>query len=55
LAGIFSTPVSRKDELCWLVVGAKEVFKTQENLDLLTHKYIKEEFEKLLQESGNSL
>jgi len=31
-----------------------EVFKTQENLDMLTHKYMKEEFEKLLQESGNS-
>jgi len=51
---MMTIPLSRKDELSWSVVGAMEVFKTQENLDLLTHKYMKKEFEKLLQESDNS-
>jgi len=50
--GMFAVAYSRKNELKWLVVGAKEVFETQDNLDLLMHKYIQDEFENLLNDSS---
>ncbi len=50
--GILSLLFSSQDKVLWTIVGAKDLFNTQGQLDIFTKKYIMEEFEELLAASN---
>jgi len=55
ITGISSGVLSYKDKLVWTIVGAKDLFHSQELLDTLTKQYMAEEFAQLQFAAGNEI
>jgi len=55
ISGIFSVLFSHRDKVLWTTFGAKELLQSQDELDMLTKRYLMEEFLELLATTGNSI